>query len=241
VVGFSLIENPAGATITETPSGSNLTGVDPQLGPLADNGGPTRTLLPALTSPAVDAGIASSLTADQRGLPRTADLSAVANRTGSDATDIGAVEVQGASCQGAVVFADFRATEGDDTLTGSGAAESISALGGNDAVSAGGGNDCVSGGDGNDKASGQGGKDQIKGDAGKDNLSGGGGKDKVIGGDGKDTVKGGGGADKLKGNAGKDKIKSRGGGKDKVNCGAGKDKAIVDSKDKVSKNCETVS
>ena len=38
-VGFSLIQNPAGATITEDPPGSNITGVDAQLGPLANNGG----------------------------------------------------------------------------------------------------------------------------------------------------------------------------------------------------------
>ena len=93
-LGFSLLEDTAvdGATVTETPGGSNVLGVDPQLGALAANGGPTRTHLPADTSAVVDAGIANGLPADQRGLPRVAEQ-AKANATGSDATDIGAVEL----------------------------------------------------------------------------------------------------------------------------------------------------
>src|SRR5262249_17768486 len=44
---FSLVENTAGTTFLPGPA-NNLTGVDPLLGPLADNGGPTQThaLLP---------------------------------------------------------------------------------------------------------------------------------------------------------------------------------------------------
>ena len=53
---FSLIENPGGATINTTVAGSNLTGVDPQLGGLSDNGGPTPTQKPAVTSPVIDQG-----------------------------------------------------------------------------------------------------------------------------------------------------------------------------------------
>ncbi len=84
-VGFagakSLIQAPAGAPL----SGSgNLIGVDPQLGQLADNGGPTPTRLIAASSPAVDAGAANGLTVDQRGLPRTV----------GGGTDIGSVELQ---------------------------------------------------------------------------------------------------------------------------------------------------
>ena len=55
-VGFSIIGTTAGATVTEAPAGSNKIGVDPQLGPLADNGGPTQTMLPALSCPAIDVG-----------------------------------------------------------------------------------------------------------------------------------------------------------------------------------------
>jgi hypothetical protein len=60
---------------------------DPKLGPLGDNGGPTRTLAPMAGSPLIDAGrlrprggLAST---DQRGLPRVVGRS----------VDIGSVEV----------------------------------------------------------------------------------------------------------------------------------------------------
>ena len=92
--GFSLVEDGfADVTVTETPAGSNLTGVDPDLGPLGDNGGVTPTHLPSKTSPVVDAGVANGLTTDQRGLARKADRPENTNATGSDGTDIGAVEV----------------------------------------------------------------------------------------------------------------------------------------------------
>ncbi|MGH2953154.1 MAG: choice-of-anchor Q domain-containing protein [Solirubrobacterales bacterium] len=258
--GFSLIEDPTvtgGATLAETPAGSNLFGVDPQLGPLAGNGGPTLTHLPAPTSPALDVGVNNNLQTDQRGLARTQDLSAIANGASPDGSDIGAVEVQAADCQGQGALR-FDGTDGDDTLTGTDGPDAIAGLGGNDTASAGGGNDCVSGDQGNDKLkggagkdqvnggagkdrlAGNGGKDNLKGAAGKDNLKGGGGKDKLSGGGGKDKLAGGGGKDKLKGGPGKDKLKAAGGGKDKVNCGGGKDKVIADAKDKVSQSCEKV-
>jgi hypothetical protein len=86
VVGsFSLIES--GTDISE---GVIRTSADPQLGPLANNGGPTRTLLPAPTSPAVNAGFSgfavfpTQSPTDQRGLGRV---------VGAE-TDIGAVELQ---------------------------------------------------------------------------------------------------------------------------------------------------
>ena len=49
-VAFSLIGNPTlpGATVINA-TGPNLTGVDPQLGPLANNGGPTQTHAPSFT------------------------------------------------------------------------------------------------------------------------------------------------------------------------------------------------
>lgn len=255
---FSLIEDPGNATITETTAGSNITATDPLLGPLASNGGPTQTHLPNLGSPAIDAGIANGLGQDQRGFPRTADLAAVANRTGSDATDIGSVEVRGADCQGVVAFAEFRSTDGDDTLVGTDGADAISGLGGNDTESGLAGNDCLNGDDGDDilkggsgkdlvkggagkdKVKGQAGKDKLKGAAGNDRLSGSGGKDKASGGAGKDRVSGGKGKDRLKGNAGKDTLRAADGKVDRVNCGGGKDKATVDAKDKVSNNCEQV-
>jgi predicted outer membrane repeat protein len=70
-----------------------ITTADPQLGPLANNGGPTLTELPAATSPLIDgiplaacqtAPLATGITADQRGFARPSGLGC----------DIGAVEVQ---------------------------------------------------------------------------------------------------------------------------------------------------
>jgi len=63
--------------------------VDPQLGPLADNGGPTLTHLPAPSSPAIDGGNPVGCPAtDQRGQTRPTD----GNGDGSAACDVGAVE-----------------------------------------------------------------------------------------------------------------------------------------------------
>jgi len=91
---FSLIQYPGNAPLTQQ---STFTFVDPQLGQLADNGGPTKTLLPAGTSPLIDQGHAPTLTTvDQRGLTRPVDTG-VANATGGDGSDIGAVELPAAS------------------------------------------------------------------------------------------------------------------------------------------------
>jgi hypothetical protein len=55
-----------------TDDGYNLIGVDPQLGPLQDNGGPTPTMALLAGSPALNAGDPSQLgVADQRGVLRT--------------------------------------------------------------------------------------------------------------------------------------------------------------------------
>ncbi len=87
-LAFSLVEAPTDAVDTQA---SSLTGVDPQLSGLANNGGPTLTQLPSTGSPAIDAGQNPlGLPTDQRGQPRTID-GPPANA--SDGTDIGAVEL----------------------------------------------------------------------------------------------------------------------------------------------------
>jgi hypothetical protein len=93
---FSLVGNTSGATIASSIAGSNLTGVDPQLQPLAPNGGPTPTMALAATSPAIDKGSAFGLATDQRGSPRLFDLPSIANSgaPGADGSDIGAFEYQ---------------------------------------------------------------------------------------------------------------------------------------------------
>jgi hypothetical protein len=73
----------------------DVVNTDPQLGPLADNGGLTQTMLPAQTSPLVDAGASFGLATDLRGAPRPADDPRIANSTapGADGAEIGAVEL----------------------------------------------------------------------------------------------------------------------------------------------------
>ena len=53
--------------------GTDLLNVDPMLGPLQDNGGPTMTMALLPGSPAIDAGVpVAGITTDQRGISRTA-------------------------------------------------------------------------------------------------------------------------------------------------------------------------
>ena len=78
--------------------GSDLTGtgaspIDPQFGPLQNNGGPTPTLALPPTSPAVNQGKSFGLTTDQRGFPRPFPYPGVANAAGGDGSDIGAYEI----------------------------------------------------------------------------------------------------------------------------------------------------
>lgn len=72
----------------------DLTNANPMLSPLADNGGPTQTMALSSGSPAVDAGVASGATSDQRGMSRTYDDPGTNNAATSDGTDIGAFELQ---------------------------------------------------------------------------------------------------------------------------------------------------
>lgn len=84
-----LIEDVGGAEFRDG-SGWNVKGKDPRLGPLADNGGPTKTHAPLAGSPAVDAGPRSTaLDYDQRG--------AGFARLSGARVDIGAFEVQPAA------------------------------------------------------------------------------------------------------------------------------------------------
>ena len=70
------------------------TGADPMLMPLASNGGPTQTMALSPGSPAIDAGVASGATFDQRGMPRMIDDPGVVNAASGDGTDIGAYEAE---------------------------------------------------------------------------------------------------------------------------------------------------
>jgi hypothetical protein len=87
---YNLVENTSGAILSGT---HNITGVDPMLGPLLDNGGPTFTHELLTGSPAINAGDPSFTPPpdyDQRGpgYPRVVNGS----------IDIGAFEVQTVVC-----------------------------------------------------------------------------------------------------------------------------------------------
>jgi hypothetical protein len=71
---------------------NSLSGVDPMLGPLADNGGPTKTHALLAGSPAIDKGNSFSATTDQRGLVRPSNFVDIVNA--ADGSDIGAFELQ---------------------------------------------------------------------------------------------------------------------------------------------------
>ena len=73
--------------------------IDPRLGPLQANGGPTFTMAPLPGSPALDRGgpdavLDPLLATDQRGQPRVVALSAAPLTPGGDGRDVGAFEVQ---------------------------------------------------------------------------------------------------------------------------------------------------
>jgi hypothetical protein len=86
----NLLENNAGSNLSG--GNGNLVGtpqnpIDPKLGPLAQNGGPTRTMALLATSPAIDAGTPTGAPRfDQRGVLRGSppDIGAFENNQASD-------------------------------------------------------------------------------------------------------------------------------------------------------------
>jgi hypothetical protein len=84
------------------------------------------------------------------------------------------------------------------------------------------------------------GPDVLRGTARSDKLYGKGGHDRLFGLDGNDLLVGGPGRDLLEGAAGNDRILARDNERDIVRCGSGKDHAVVDGKDQVATNCESV-
>jgi len=98
--GYNIIGKSDGSTgftngVNNDQVGSVTAPIDPLLGALANNGGPTQTMALLSSSPAIDKGSAIvGITLDQRGLTRPVDLSGYANAAGGDGSDIGAFEVQ---------------------------------------------------------------------------------------------------------------------------------------------------
>src|SRR5205085_817722 len=83
-LGHNLVHHTAGCTFTM--KSSDIVGKDPKLGSLKDNGGPTPTVAPSASSPAVDAigKAACPVSTDQRGV----------HRPQGPRCDIGAVELK---------------------------------------------------------------------------------------------------------------------------------------------------
>lgn len=76
-------------------TGTVASPLDPLMGPLADNGGPTLTLFPLTNSPVLDRGTCAA-GSDQRGETRPVDLNDTFYPNGSGGScDVGAVEAQG--------------------------------------------------------------------------------------------------------------------------------------------------
>ncbi len=177
---YTLIEvfKPATCLVGFNP-GTNVTGQDPALGPLLDNGGPVRTHALLAASPALGAGTGGGLDTcaptDARGAPRTL----------SPPCDLGAYEL--VKCRG--VAATRIGTNGADKLKGTPGRDVFLMLDGNDTATGLGGNDLACGGKGKDRLIGGKGKDTLFGEQGKDTLLGGPGKDKLVGGPGKDVTK----------------------------------------------------
>ncbi len=111
---------------------------------------------------------------------------------------------------------------------------------GNDTIEGNAGDDNIGGARGNDKISGGGGLDNIQAGSGKDTINAGDGNDTVAGEGGADRITGGAGTDDLIAGAGNDTVYARDSRRDRVDCGTGRDTAVVNSNDKVARNCERV-
>lgn len=94
--GYNLIGNTSGTSITGTKKGNQLN-VDPKLGPLQNNGGPTFTKALLSDSPAIDRGDSGRSITDQRGFTRPVDNPNLPNAKDGNGSDIGAFEVQAAT------------------------------------------------------------------------------------------------------------------------------------------------
>ncbi|NEO16511.1 MULTISPECIES: choice-of-anchor Q domain-containing protein [unclassified Moorena] len=191
--GNNLIGNGDGVTgfMSSDLVGTSANPIDPLLGPLQNNGGPTETLALLPGSPAIDAGSnPNSLTTDQRG--------AGFDRVLGSSADIGAFEVQQVTPP-----VTPPVTLPPVTLP---PVISIGILMGTqrDNLSGGKGDDSLSGFSGKDTIFGNDGCDTLNGGSGKDLLFGGNDHDLLLGGRGGDTLDGGQGDDTLEGGSGRD-------------------------------------
>lgn len=112
----------SGNTCGLTAAGDQVN-TDPKLGLLADNGGPTLTELPALDSPALNAGLASKCPAtDQRGVARpqdgACDIGAVERAFAADLSVTASVAVRVVPLVGRLTYTVKVTNRGPDVATG---------------------------------------------------------------------------------------------------------------------------
>ena len=103
--GYNLIGNvgtAGGFNQTGDQTGTSAAPLNPQLAPLADNGGTTPTHSLLGNSPAIDKGNCFGCSLDQRGAARPLDFPNFPNAPGGDGSDIGALELQLAPTAAAV-------------------------------------------------------------------------------------------------------------------------------------------
>jgi Ca2+-binding RTX toxin-like protein len=158
------------------------TGVDPELGPLRQNGGPTPTHALRTGSPAVGAGGGTCPPLDQRGAPR-------------GDCDAGAYEL--VFCLGRPVT--IVGTPGPDDLSGGLLRDVFLGRGGDDVFQGSLADDLACGGAGDDRLIGGPDDDRLAGGEGDDVLRGEGGADLLLGGPGADVCRGGDGPDEARG------------------------------------------
>ncbi|HEX3554739.1 MAG TPA: IPTL-CTERM sorting domain-containing protein [Thermoanaerobaculia bacterium] len=105
ILDHDLVQDQGTANFTD--NGGNIFNQSPQLSALGNHGGPTQTMLPASTSPAIDNASAASPPVDQRDQPRPVGAG----------FDIGAVEVNPGTVQLAVSAASVNENAGTLTIT----------------------------------------------------------------------------------------------------------------------------
>jgi len=218
-LGYNLVGDGTGATGFDSTGdlvGTSDSLLNPRLGALKDNGGPTKTQLLLAGSIAVDAGAPSGSFPDfdQRGegFVRIID----GDNDGVAQVDIGAVEVLPARNV-------INGNRLNNRLVGTNQADLIRGFAGNDSLIGRGGDDVLEGRAGVDRLIGGEGRDRLNGGVGNDKLIGGGGNDLLIGEVGNDQLKGGSGEDTfafLKSSEGKDTILDFQIGTDKIDVSA---------------------
>src|SRR5437773_7569354 len=90
--GYNLVQNPAGCALIGGPG--DITGQDPKLGPLTNNGGPTETRALLRGSPAIDAGNQPRPAAGATRVKRRTSAASPGRRTATQTASLRATSVR---------------------------------------------------------------------------------------------------------------------------------------------------